>query len=174
MKLLGSEAAQDFHFARFDLACCFTPIRSWRRRSIAPRSPRGSCAPTPTGTASRIRARAAQHRCLEAAAGSDWGRTIFRSADRHAASDVASACAESEADTMPPASIGRSWPSRFEFLPVRARLDLDGWAEQDIFRLVKCKTAQSGLRAAHHHRRKAAFAAMAIAMNRHASFPASY
>ncbi len=47
-----------FHFARFDLGrAAARPRRDDRRRSTAPRSPRGWRAPTPTSTASRTSAR---------------------------------------------------------------------------------------------------------------------
>ncbi len=43
-----------FHFARFDIAVLRPISASTARRSIAPRSRPGWCAPTPTGTGSRI------------------------------------------------------------------------------------------------------------------------
>ncbi len=71
-------------------ACCTRPSASCRRRSIAPRSPRGSPAPTPTSTASRTWCGSCSGVDLSKQQQlSDWGADALTDAQvAYAASDV--------------------------------------------------------------------------------------
>jgi ribonuclease D len=126
-----------FHFARFDLAVLFHAYKVMATPVYC------------TKIASRlVRTYTDRHGLKDLARellnidvskqqqSSDWGANDLSEAQiAYAASDVLHLHAlKAKLDTM----LAREHRTElaeacFEFLPVRARLDLDGWAEQDIF-----------------------------------------
>ncbi len=131
------ETTKLFHFARFDLAVLE------RYLGVAPRPV--YC----TRTASRlVRTYTDRHGlkdlCKELLGieiskvqqSSDWGAAVLTDAQRHyAASDVLHLHRLKERLDSMLAREGRTALAAacFDFLPVRARLDLAGWEEEDIF-----------------------------------------
>ena len=127
-----------FHFARFDIGMLYKALRrDAASRSTAPRSPRGWPAPTPTSTGSRTsRANVLGIDLSKQQQSSDWGAETLTDAQvAYAASDVLHLHALKEKLDAMLAREGRAELAAacFRFLPDRARLDLAGWAAEDIF-----------------------------------------
>ena len=118
-------------------ACCASVWASCRRRSIAPRSPRGWCAPIPTGTASRTSCAKCWASSCRSSSNSPTGapKTLTDAQVAYAASDVLHLHALRERLDAMLAREGRAdlAAACFRFLPDRVRLDLAGWAAEDIF-----------------------------------------
>ena len=137
-RLLGDpDVLKLFHFGRFDLAVLSHRLGVMPGRSIAPRSRRSWCGPIPTGTGSRTSTRELLGVDLsKQQQSSDWGaETLTEAQLAYAASDVLYLHALKDKLDANLAREGRTDVAQaaFAFLPWRAKLDLMGWAETDIF-----------------------------------------